>query len=211
MSSSPRRSPLALAVLGVLAYRPLHPYGIQALLKRWGKDEVVNVGQRAGLYKTINRLHEAGLVAARQTERDQQYPERTIYELTDQGRAVLRQWMGEMLSTPRNEFPELPAALSFLPLLTPEETLRFLEERKALLSGRLARLRATLDAATELGSDPLPRVSMLETEYLHATAAAELRWVTEVVDGLRSGTLTWTDEELRAVASARRDVPDADA
>lgn len=209
MPATPRRSPLALAVLGVLAYRPLHPYGIQALLKRWGKDEVVNVGQRAGLYKTINRLHEAGLVAARQTERDQQYPERTVYELTKQGRAVLRRWMGEMLSTPRNEFPELPAALSFLPLLTPEETLRHLDERKALLTDRLDRLRAALDAAADAGPDPLPRVSMLETEYLHAAAAAELRWVTEIVDGLRSGAITWTDEELRAVASERQDLPDA--
>src|SRR4051794_33889430 len=146
MPLSHRRSPLALAVLGVLAYRPLHPYGIQALLKKWGKDQVINVGQRAALYKTINRLHDAGLVAARQTERDQQYPERTVYELTDQGRGVLRQWMGEMLSTPRNEFPELPAALSFLPLLTPEDTLRLLEQRKTLLAERLDGLRAALGA-----------------------------------------------------------------
>ena len=65
---------------------PLHPYGIQRLIKLWGKDQVVNVGQRANLYRVINRLHEAGLIAVRQTERDQQFPERTVYELTDAGR-----------------------------------------------------------------------------------------------------------------------------
>src|ERR1035438_3745496 len=59
---------------------------MQRLIKSWGKDQVVNIGQRANLYKTIRRLHEAGLIAVRQTERAQQYPERTVYELTDDGR-----------------------------------------------------------------------------------------------------------------------------
>jgi hypothetical protein len=28
---------------------PLHPYGMQRLIKRWREDEVINVGQRATL------------------------------------------------------------------------------------------------------------------------------------------------------------------
>jgi DNA-binding PadR family transcriptional regulator len=51
---------------------------------------VVNVGQRTGLYRTIERLEEGGLVAVRATGRDQQYPERTVYEITDAGRAATR-------------------------------------------------------------------------------------------------------------------------
>ena len=62
-----RRSPLALTVLGVLETAPLHPYGIQQLIKQWGKDQVVNVGQRATLYKMITRLAEAGLIAVQGT------------------------------------------------------------------------------------------------------------------------------------------------
>ena len=69
-----RPSPLALTVLSLLAYEPLHPYRMQRLMQLWGKDRVVNVGQRANLYKTIKRLHEAGLMAVRQTERDQPVP-----------------------------------------------------------------------------------------------------------------------------------------
>jgi len=79
-------SPLALAVLSLLEVGPLHPYGLQRLIRLWGKDAVVNVGQRASLYKTIGRLERAGLVAVRHTERDQSFPERTVYELTDDGR-----------------------------------------------------------------------------------------------------------------------------
>jgi DNA-binding PadR family transcriptional regulator len=93
-------------VLSLLHAGPMHPYGMQRLIKLWGKDQVVNVGQRANLYKTIKRLHEAGLIAVRQTERDQQYPERTVYELTDRGQQEGLAWLAQMLATPRNEFPE---------------------------------------------------------------------------------------------------------
>ena len=88
-----RSSPLALAVLGLLMAGPMHPYGMQRLLRQWGKDQVINVGQRANLYKTIRRLHEAGLIAVRQTERDQLYPERTVYELTDAGGQAAGAWL----------------------------------------------------------------------------------------------------------------------
>ena len=54
MSTTVRSSPLALTVLGILHTQPLHPYGIQRLIKQWGKDQVVNVGQRASLYRTID-------------------------------------------------------------------------------------------------------------------------------------------------------------
>src|SRR6185437_15530186 len=100
-------SPLALAVLSLLEVGPLHP------IRLWGKDTVVNVAQRASLYKTIARLEKAGLIAVRHTERDQRFPERTVYELTDDGRRQGRKWLEEMVSTPRNEFPRFPAALSF--------------------------------------------------------------------------------------------------
>ncbi len=86
MDETFRPSPLAVAVLSLLHAGPLHPYAMQRLIKLWGKDRVVNVGQRANLYKTIRRLEQAGLVAVLHTERDQRYPERTVYELTDEGR-----------------------------------------------------------------------------------------------------------------------------
>src|SRR6195256_5478970 len=97
-----RPSPLALTVLCMLGGGPLHPYAIQSRMKAWGKEQVVNIVNRANLYKTIERLREAGLIAVRQTERDQRFPERTVYELTPEGLRVGREWLLDMLSTPRN-------------------------------------------------------------------------------------------------------------
>jgi DNA-binding PadR family transcriptional regulator len=93
-------------VRGLLEVGPLHPYGLQRLIKLWGKDKVVNVGQRTNLYRTINRLQAAGRVAVRHTERQQQIPERTVYELTDAGAS--REWLTDMLARPATSSRSFP-------------------------------------------------------------------------------------------------------
>ncbi|MTE11710.1 PadR family transcriptional regulator [Nocardia aurantiaca] len=188
-----KRSPLAMAVLGILHLEPMHPYAIQRRIKEWGKDKVVNVGQRAQLYKTIARLQEAGLVAVRETGRDQQYPERTVYEITDAGRTSCLAWIDEMVSTPRNEFPEFPAALSFLMLLAPAEARAELEKRAAAVRAELEAIDSGMVQAEQFG---LPRITMLEDEYQRAVTAAELHWLEGVLADLADGSLTWSWESL---------------
>lgn len=194
-----KRSPLAMALLGILHSEPMHPYAMQRRIKEWGKDKVVNVGQRAALYKTITRLQDAGLVAVRETGRDQQYPERTVYEITAPGRAAFESWLAEMIHTPRNEFPEFPAALSFLMLLGPDLARTELERRAKALRANLSEMDAE---AEQLKQMRLPRVVSLEDEYRRAVAEAELRWLDSVVADLADGTLTWSWESLAAFTGA---------
>ncbi|WP_369634628.1 PadR family transcriptional regulator [Nocardia sp. JMUB6875] len=188
-----KRSPLAMAVLGILHLEPMHPYAVQRRIKEWGKDKVVNVGQRAQLYKTIARLQEAGLVSVRETGRDQQYPERTVYEITDAGRTAFLAWIKEMVSTPRNEFPEFPAALSFLMLLGPDRARAELERRANAVRANLDEIDTGMEQARKFG---LPRVTLLEDEYRRAVVAAELRWLEGILADLADGSLTWSWESL---------------
>ena len=198
MPTQRRPSPLGLAVLCLLYGGPLHPYRMQRLLKEWGKDQVINVGQRSTLYKTIGRLSESGLIAVRQTERAQQYPERTVYELTADGRRSVLEWLAELLANHRNEFPTFPAALSFAMLLGPEGLLSALRERSESLHTAVTGLRAALaDHASGV-----PRVALLEIEYQLAVTEAELRWVRQIVNELADGSLTWTYEDFAGAADA---------
>ncbi|MFB7460735.1 PadR family transcriptional regulator [Streptomyces sp. NPDC056188] len=192
-----RSSPLGLTVLSLLHLRPLHPYGIQRLIKQWGKDQVVNVSQRASLYRTIDRLLDAGLIAVRETSRDQQYPERTVYEVTGAGRAATREWLREMLAAPRAEYPEFPAALSFTMMLLPHEVQADLTARAAQVRARLAELGTAAEAARQAA---LPRIAMLEDEYRSTVLTAELDWLDTITSDLRSGALTWDYETLAALA-----------
>lgn len=190
-----RPTPLNLTVLGMLGGGPLHPYAIQSRMKAWGKDRTVDVSQRATLYKAIERLRAAGLIEVKKIEREQRFPERTVYDLTEEGLRVGREWLTEMLATPRNEFPQFPAALSFLFGLTPKEALSSLETRAVLLRESVA----ALDRELHSESGP-PRLFLLETEYVRAVTAAELKWVKSIVDDLRAGRLDWKMEDLADIA-----------
>jgi hypothetical protein len=100
-----------------------------------------------------------------------------------------------MLAEPKREYPEFPAALSHLLMLTPAEALEQLERREQALAALHAGLEAGLAATAGL-----PRVLMLESEYVAATSAAQLSWLRSVIADLRSGRLAWSDQELLAMA-----------
>jgi DNA-binding PadR family transcriptional regulator len=192
-----KRSPLALAVLALLAEEPMHPYRIQQLIKERGMEEVINVRQRTSIYQTIERLLRDGLIAVRETSREAGRPDRTVYEATEAGKTVLREWLRTMLAVPLQEYPEFPAALSFLAMLDVEDVQRQLQERVIALEEELGRI----DAALQFMKDELPRLFMLEIEYKRAVTKAELEWVRLILGDLRSGKLNWNEEWLREMAA----------
>jgi DNA-binding PadR family transcriptional regulator len=183
-----------MAVLSMLGEEPMHAYRMQQLIKERHKDDVVNVTQRNSVYQTVQRLVRDGLVVVESTSRPSNRPERTTYRVTPEGRATLREWLRTMLSTPAQEYPEFPAALAFLPSLSPDEVLEALATRVTRLGERLA----ALDADLAQGMTFLPRLFLVETELQRALAATELAYVRGLVDDLRAGRLGWpappTDE-----------------
>ncbi len=70
-----------------------------------------------------------------------------------------------------------------------------LERREAALTA----IHQGMEAGMAFAAD-LPRVTMLESEYVLATATAQLSWVRSVIADLRAGRLTWSQDELRALA-----------
>src|SRR5579863_2008296 len=169
-------SPLQLVVLALVYEEPMHPYKMHTLIKERGKDQIANVAQRNSVYQTIRGLLRAGLISIRETERDERRPERTIYEITPQGRKTLRTWMETMLSTPAQEFPDFPAVLSHVAGAKPDELRALLQQRVPALEAKLAGLEVEMPG--------LPRVFTLESEYLAAIVRAELVWLRGVVADL---------------------------
>ncbi len=192
-SRARRPSALGVVLLVLLEEAPMHAYRMQQLIKEREKDTVVNVASRNSVYQALGRLERAGLVAVRETSRDRRRPERTVYEITEAGREEMHRWLVAALSEPRNEFPELPAALASVAVLTSDEAASHLQARAA----RLRDILAGPDPEAIAAAHGLPRVFVVEEEYKRAMAAAELAWVTSVVDDLRSGALTWDAAELR--------------
>ena len=201
---TPQRSSLGLIVLWQLFQEPMHVYRMQKLLQAEGKDRLVNVRSRASLYQTIERLARLGLVEVVQTLRQEGYPDRVVYAITEAGRDVARQWLREMLSDPSGQYPEFIAALSILFGLP-------VAEARAQLELRARRIEAQLDE-TEKGLREvpagLPRLFLLEEEYRAAILRAELEWLRGVLADLDAGRITWSEEWLRELAQAFLPSPD---
>lgn len=202
--SAHRPSPIALAVLALLYDEPMHPYRMQKLIRERQKDEVVNVRQRASLYQVIRRLVRDGLIRVRGVDGEGNLPERTIYELTETGRKTAIQWMRQMLATPVNEYPLFPAALAHLPLLSPEDATKQLKSRLQALRRERRRLHKQIEQ-----EQALPRLFLLETEYLVAMHDAEIAWLERLIVALERGEITWSQERLAALAKALSGEPEA--
>jgi DNA-binding PadR family transcriptional regulator len=188
---------LGLLVLWQLSQGPMHVYRMQKLFETQGKDRVVNLRARASLYQTIERLVRLGLVEVAETIRREGYPERVIYAVTADGRAVAREWLREMLRTTKGEYPEFIAAVSLLFGLAPDEARAELELR----AERLAEELADTERALTVAPPGLPRLFLLEEEYRKAVLEAQLTWVRGVIEDLRSGQLDWSEEWLRETAA----------
>jgi hypothetical protein len=104
-----------------------------------------------------------------------------------------------MLAVPKAEFPQFPAALSHLVMLSPAQIIAALQRRLETLTVRLAGINADLRRENRRG---LPRVTMLESEYLRTVTAAEVRWLRSVINDLQSSRLTWDPAELIAISES---------
>ncbi len=200
----PQPSPLGLVVLWQLWSEPMHVYRMQKLLEAEGKDRIVNVRSRASLYQTIERLERLALVEVSATIRQEGYPDRVVYAITESGRQVARQWLREMLSDTGGQYPEFIVALSILFGLPPAEAREQLETRAKRIAEQLA------DSERELEATPpgLPRLFVLEEEYRRTMLRAELDWLLAVIEDLKDKRLTWSDEWLREIAEAFLPTPE---
>jgi DNA-binding PadR family transcriptional regulator len=173
-----------MAVLLLLGEEPMHPYGLRQRIKDWDKDRVINVTQGNAIYQTIDRLQRSGLIRLKETTRQDNRPDRTVYEATDEGVTTAKQWLTEMLATPALEYTDFPAALAFLPSLPPDTVLDALRARVTRLAQNIAKLDAEVDAGIAQVPGGVDRIYLIEADYQQVMWYAELAWVRDLIEEL---------------------------
>ena len=184
-----RSNSLALAVLVCLYEKPMHPYEVAQTLRQRAKQESVRLNY-GSLYAVVESLEKKGLIKATGTVREGKRPERTIYQITDDGAREMNEWMTELISVPAKEYPTFMAGMSFIASLHPDEALTALRSRADALKLRLLTMRGTMKATREAG---LPRLFELEVEYEEGQLAAELKFVSALIDDMVNGRLEGMD------------------
>jgi len=181
----------SLTLLSLLRIRPMHPYEMQRLIKLFHKDDFLNL-KRGSLYNSIDQLLRAELIAVLEITRAGRRPERTIYQITEKGRHELVEWLRQLLATPTPDPIQFFAALSFLPVLEPEDVIQQLEHRSGLLATEMKNFKTVLKKMIpEIG-----RLVLVEVEYSLAMRTAEWKWVRAIIADLRSRKLNWDPEAI---------------
>jgi DNA-binding PadR family transcriptional regulator len=181
---------LALSLLTLLMERPMYPYEMAAALRERGKDQAIKINW-GSLYTVVRNLEKYGFIEAVEVAREGRQPERTTYQITDAGRAELKDWLRELLSVPEREHTRFEAALGESGVLPPDELIDLLQRRLDVLDAGNAEYQAGLDTLVST----IPRMFLIESEYYLAQRRAEAEWVRgllkEFTDGTFPGIKAW--------------------
>ncbi|WP_333532694.1 PadR family transcriptional regulator [Desulfotomaculum sp. 1211_IL3151] len=115
---------LAFGILGLLNYRDSTGYDLTKIFA----DSLNNFwhAQSSQIYRELNRMEEAGLVASRSIIQNGR-PNKRLYSITDAGRAALSEWLCE--AKPEIENPHHPMLVRvFFGANDPEATLAMLKK-----------------------------------------------------------------------------------
>jgi DNA-binding PadR family transcriptional regulator len=192
---------LALSLLTLLTERPMYPYEMASMLRLRGKDNAIKINW-GSFYTVVQNLEKNGFIEAVEVAREGRQPERTTYQITDAGRAELKDWLRELLSVPERDHSSFEAALSEAAVLPPDELIDLLQQRLAALERANVQLQAQLETLVA----QLPRLFLIESEYYLAQRRAEEEWVRGLLKEFTSGTFPGLDAWRRFHATG--EVPD---
>ncbi|MFC5823323.1 PadR family transcriptional regulator [Nonomuraea insulae] len=181
-----RHDLVGLTVLALLSVRASHPYELHRFIVDTHKDYIT--GLPRSLYHAVERLTRDELIAPAGTDREGRRPERTVYEITDEGRQELRTRLRQLLEKPEPDRRAFVAAISLIGCLPMSEAQRALRGRAATIEGLLTGMEAHIRALADSG---LPPVLTLEVEVERALYAAELKWINDLSGRFTRGELDW--------------------
>lgn len=180
-----RTNPLALAVLALLAERPMHPYEMAQTMRERHQEEVIKLNY-GSLYTVVESLHKHELITASATQKAGNRPERTVYTVTDTGTAELHDWLRELIAVPAKEYPRFEAGISLVGLLPPGDALVVVEQRETAVGEQITALATLIEQLKGMG---LPQLAWIELDYRMAMLRAERSWLTLFAAATRKGTV----------------------
>jgi DNA-binding PadR family transcriptional regulator len=192
MPSYKRSNLLALVVLSLLVERPLHPYELAAVIRQRGLSSTVKLNFGA-LYSIVETLHRLTLIMPVETQRQGRHPERTIYTISESGRAEFFDWLRVLLRTPVTEYTQFVAGLALIAHLSPPEAVALLQDRMHALASQIEEQHSHLETCKQGGVD---RLFLIEDEYRLAQQISEHAWVEKLIREIKDGTLTEISDDI---------------
>lgn len=172
-----------LVILGLLGERPLYGYEIKQIIEEhMGDWTSIAFGS---IYFALDKLAEEQFVEKIATEQPGSRPSRSVYQITERGRAEFLRLLRLGWQQVEREYHALDICLFFLDRLSPEEVVGYLEARVRQLQAVQEHL--TAHQAEQLSNPNVP--SLAEAIFAHTAVhnKAELEWTAALLEKIHAG------------------------
>jgi DNA-binding PadR family transcriptional regulator len=172
-----------LVILGLLRQQPLHGYEIKQIIEEhMGDWTSIAFGS---IYFALGKLEEEDFAEKAATEKVGGRPSRSIYQITEAGRAEFLRLLRQVWTGVERHYFALDIALAFAEALPVEEIKGHLRGRIAQLEGIMQHLEE--HQAEQMAHEKVPRMAAAVFDHSRAHFKAELAWTTDLLDQMERG------------------------
>lgn len=170
-----------LVLLGLLRQGPLHGYELKHIIEtRMGDWTDIAFGS---IYFALGKLREEGLVAEVGEEREGRRPAKTVYAVTEAGKAEFGRLLRAVFAGVERQYYEFDTALAFIDDLAADEAESFLRGRIEALAAAERSLR--LHEKEQMKNPETPPQAAWIFSHSLAHLRAELAWSKTVLEQLK--------------------------
>lgn len=184
-----------MTLLGLLASQPMYGYEVRQQMKNVGMEFWVDIPQ-GSIYPALQRMAVDGFLEVVEVSSEGKRPTKTIYRITDEGRAEHLRLLRDAWVDPALKGFPVDVALYFVWFLPAEEIALLLSERidrldQRLINVALARQHNTI--APEIYDLPTPYMEILSDllEHSEVTLNTERQWAKSILDRLLEGAYSF--------------------
>ena len=173
-----------LVMLGLLRERPLYGYEIKHIIEEHMGDWT-NIAF-GSIYFALKKLSEGGFVEKVAVEQEGSRPSRTIYQITEEGRAEFLRLLREVWRELERHYYATDIGLAFIEALPSEEVKGYLGDRIAGLEDILQQLDEHKEEI--LAMEEIPRKAAAVFEHSRVHFEAELAWTRDLLTEIEQET-----------------------
>lgn len=182
---------MKLLILGLLLERDMHPYEINLVMKERMMDKIMKL-QTGSLYYAVDKLALEGHIEATRIIHSSDRPDKTIYRITEKGKALFEQLITQQIK--KND-------LIYQPLYTALSLSRHIDQGKVekLLEERIRETEHQVNYAYQVYEEhisivPRSALHLMYGRYEHTLT--ELKWLKRVLEDVSARKLNDTGTPL---------------